>query len=389
MNIMRILAILSVALIWALIWLVASVVGNWKIFKKAGEAGWKALIPFYGSYVMYKLTWHTVVFWLSGVIVLINLLCSSLSRANVVMVLGTFLALTNAAIHIEHMHRLAVCFQKKIWFTVGLVLLKPVFILVLGFDKSTYKYVETDNHLLHEIQNNLVVQTQKHKLKLQQESEAKEGNKKFAQGYCLKKIFIFFVLGCLIGTYWEELLYFFTHHFQTTNRQGMLYGPFSPIYGAGVSIFVLILGKNNDKHTILKTYLYSCLIGGVVEYMTSLIAEKCFGVTFWDYHGMFLNINGRTTIPYMLFWGLGGLVLMKVGYPSISRLLEKIPVRLGNIVFRVFLILFLIDFILTYSAFGRMALRDNGVRPYTFYGEFLDEAYPDDYMDKKFPVMSN
>jgi uncharacterized membrane protein len=389
MDIIEALEILSGVIILLIIWMVTDIIGSWKIFKKAGESRWKALIPFYSTYTMYKVTWHTFAFWVYGGIIITNVLCSYLSQANVIAVLGSFLALTTLGIHIEQMHRLAVCFHKGFWFTVGLVFLKPIFILILAFDKSDYTYVKTDSRLLHEIKNNLVVQTENHKMKLKQLSEEKDETKKFAQGFCFKKVFIFFIIGCLVGTYWEEILYFFTHHFQTTDRQGMLYGPFSPIYGVGISIFVLLLGKNNDKHTILKTYLYSCLIGGVVEYLTSFIAEKCFGVTFWDYHGMFLNINGRTTIPYMLFWGLGGLVIMKVGYPLISKWLEKIPLRWGNIIFRIFFVLFMIDFILTYSAFGRMALRDNGVKPYTFYGEFLDKAYPDDYMSKKFPVMNN
>ncbi|MDD3219348.1 MAG: DUF5684 domain-containing protein [Lachnospiraceae bacterium] len=389
MDIIEALEILSGVIILLIIWMVTDIIGSWRIFKKAGESRWKALIPFYSTYTMYKVTWHTFAFWVYGGIIITNVLCSYLSQANVIAVLGSFLALTTLGIHIEQMHRLAVCFHKGFWFTVGLVFLKPIFILILAFDKSDYTYVKTDSRLLHEIKNNLVVQTENHKMKLKQLSEEKDETKKFAQGFCFKKVFIFFIIGCLVGTYWEEILYFFTHHFQTTDRQGMLYGPFSPIYGVGISIFVLLLGKNNDKHTILKTYLYSCLIGGVVEYLTSFIAEKCFGVTFWDYHGMFLNINGRTTIPYMLFWGLGGLVIMKVGYPLISKWLEKIPLRWGNIIFRIFFVLFMIDFILTYSAFGRMALRDNGVKPYTFYGEFLDKAYPDDYMSKKFPVMNN
>ncbi|MFR2585553.1 MAG: hypothetical protein ACLTAK_03205 [Bacilli bacterium] len=33
-------------------------------------------------------------------------------------------------------------------------------------------------------------------------------NKKFAEGYCFTKIFIFFLIGCLIGTYYEEILWF-------------------------------------------------------------------------------------------------------------------------------------------------------------------------------------
>ena len=73
----------------------------------------------------------------------------------------------------------------------------------------------------------------------------KKKEKKFAEGYCFKKIFIFFLIGCLIGTYYEEIL----HFIKTSNwesRGGLIYGPFSPIYGLGVAVFVILLGKNNE-----------------------------------------------------------------------------------------------------------------------------------------------
>ena len=257
MDIKEAFEILFGFFIMLIIWGIADVIGNWRIYVKAGEKGWKALIPFYGTYTSFKITWHTTVFWLYCVVIAMNILCVHISKVNVIALLGSFLILTSVGIHMEQMHRLAVCFHKEILFTIGLIILKPVFILIFTFDKSTYEYVNTENRLLHELKNNLVVQTEKHKLKLKQISEEKGGTKKFAEGFCFKKVFIFFVIGCLIGTYWEEALYFFTHNFQTTDRQGMLYGPFSPIYGAGILVFVLILGKNNDKHTILKTYLYS------------------------------------------------------------------------------------------------------------------------------------
>ena len=34
-----------------------SVIGNWLIFSKAGEHPWAALIPFYNSYVLHRMTW--------------------------------------------------------------------------------------------------------------------------------------------------------------------------------------------------------------------------------------------------------------------------------------------------------------------------------------------
>lgn len=214
---------------------------------------------------------------------------------------------------------------------------------------------------------------------------APEG-KVFAQGWCFVKIFVFFVLGCIIGTYYEEILWFIRFH-ERVNRQGVFYGPFSPIYGLGVSIFVIFLGRNAEKRSWLKTWAWSALIGGCTEYATSLIAEKIFGSTIWDYSNIPLNINGRTTLPFMVFWGLGGMVLMKLVYPFISKWIEKIPYRIGQVVFYTALVLMVIDLVLSYGAMGRRTMRDQGIPPQTFIGEFFDRVYPDEYIDEKIPAM--
>ena len=210
--------------------------------------------------------------------------------------------------------------------------------------------------------------------------------KTFAKGYCLTKIFIFFVIGCIIGTYYEELLNFVKYG-TYSDRQGLLYGPFSPIYGVGIAIFVIFLGKQNDTRALWKTLLYASLIGGVTEFMTSWIADTFFHVEFWDYSGYFLNIAGRTTIPFMIGWGIGGTILMKVIYPFISKWIEKIPYKIGHPLYIVLLIFIIVDVILTYSAFGRMALRSQNLKPNSFIGEWLDNTYNDEYMYQKFPVM--
>ena len=178
--------------------------------------------------------------------------------------------------------------------------------------------------------------------------------KVFAKGYCFAKIFIFFVLGCLIGTYYEEILWFVKYG-EITNRQGLIYGPFSPIYGVGILVFVLLLGKKNDTRSILKTFLYACLIGGITEYVTGFIADTCFGVKFWDYSNHFLNIHGRTTIPFVIGWGILGTFLMKLIYPKVSNWIEKIPYKIGQPIYIILLIFILLDIFITYSAFARMA----------------------------------
>ncbi|MBR1472305.1 MAG: hypothetical protein IJ600_11775 [Lachnospiraceae bacterium] len=43
--------------IGGLIVAVLTIIADWKIFEKAGEAGWKSLIPFYNLYIMFKIAW--------------------------------------------------------------------------------------------------------------------------------------------------------------------------------------------------------------------------------------------------------------------------------------------------------------------------------------------
>lgn len=210
--------------------------------------------------------------------------------------------------------------------------------------------------------------------------------KVFAQGYCFVKVFAFFVLGCIIGTYYEEILWYIRFR-EKVNRQGIFYGPFSPIYGLGVCIFVIFLGRNAEKLSWFKTWAWSALIGGGTEYATSVIAEKVFGSTIWDYSNIPTNINGRTTLLFMIFWGLGGMVLMKLAYPFVSKWIEKIPYKTGRAVYYIAVVLMAADLVLSYGAMGRRAMRGQGLPPKTFVGAFFDRVYPDEYIDAKIPAM--
>ena len=53
-----------VLIVFALAWYILQVVAYWKIFTKAGEAGWKSIIPVYNTYTPYKMTWSASMFWI-------------------------------------------------------------------------------------------------------------------------------------------------------------------------------------------------------------------------------------------------------------------------------------------------------------------------------------
>jgi len=54
-------------LFFALVWTVAIIAGLWKMFEKAGEPGWAAIVPFYNIYVMLKVAgrpaWWLILFF--------------------------------------------------------------------------------------------------------------------------------------------------------------------------------------------------------------------------------------------------------------------------------------------------------------------------------------
>ncbi len=214
----------------------------------------------------------------------------------------------------------------------------------------------------------------------------KENTKDFAKGFCFKKIFAFFVLGSLVGSFYEEIV-FFVQFREWTCRHDLLYGPFSTLYGFGLILFLIFLGNKNAERKFLKTFLCASLLGGIFEYLASLFLELFLGIKFWDYSTLFLNIHGRTTIPYMLAWGFMGSLILKVVYPFVSKWIEKIPQKIGNVIYIFLLFFFFINMFLSYTVFIRMIYRNKGVSPKTFIGRFYDNYYTNEYMYKKFPIL--
>ncbi len=214
----------------------------------------------------------------------------------------------------------------------------------------------------------------------------KQNKKVFAQGLCFDKIFLFFVLGSIFGSFFEEIQWF-VQHGVWTSRHDLLIGPFSTLYGFGLILFLAILGPHNGRRGFIKTFIYAFLLGGVFEYIAGVLAENILNIHFWNYSSMFLNINGKTTIPIMIVWGIMGVVLLKIVYPVVSKWIEKIPYKVGKTI-SIFLLLFLtFDMLFSYSVFGRMVARHKEKPPKTFIGEYYDKKYNDEFMYNKYPIL--
>ena len=106
---------------------IITIIANWKIFTKAGEKGWKSLIPVYNTVVLFKIA------GISPLLIFVYF-------ASAIPIVG-WIAVFVLTIYL--MHNLAKAFGKDSGFTVGLVLLNTIFIMILAFGKSEYQLNKT------------------------------------------------------------------------------------------------------------------------------------------------------------------------------------------------------------------------------------------------------
>lgn len=216
--------------------------------------------------------------------------------------------------------------------------------------------------------------------------EAYEKGRTFAKGICFDKIFWLFLSCSLIGDI-IETAYCYMISGTLMSRSSLIYGPFSVVWGLGAVLLTIVLQKfigREDRHI----FLAGCLIGGVYEYACSVFTEVFFGTTFWDYSDMPFNIGGRTNLLFCIFWGLLSVIWIKILYPKISRIIEKIPVVAGKIITWVLLVLMLFDVCLTIAVMIRYTVRREDGTAHNAAEKFLDEAYPDELVEKRWQNMN-
>ena len=125
----------------SLICAVLIIIAWWKIFTKAGEKGWKSIIPIYNGYTQFKLFWNTKMFWITLALAAVAGICAAVG-GTVLIIIYALLVIAAFVIGIMFSHKLSKSFGHGAGFTVGLILLQPIFVLILAFGKSEYKKLE-------------------------------------------------------------------------------------------------------------------------------------------------------------------------------------------------------------------------------------------------------
>ena len=116
---------------------VVSALGYCKIFQKAGEAGWKAFIPYYSDFVCFKFAWKTKLF----LIVLISSLMIYFLPGSDYLISGLLIwvcMIIDLVLNIKLDIRVAKSFGKSKGWGIMLFFFPFIFSLILGYGKAEY-----------------------------------------------------------------------------------------------------------------------------------------------------------------------------------------------------------------------------------------------------------
>lgn len=205
--------------------------------------------------------------------------------------------------------------------------------------------------------------------------------------------FVCSVLGLILEEVWHMVV---VDPGVYQDRAGMLFGPFSPIYGFGAVLMTMALNRFYKKNPLI-IFLVSALIGGAFEVFVSWFMQTSFGVVSWSYSHIRLFgmpdpiavlTGGRTCTPFACMWGLGGLIWIKVLLPRLLKLINMIPWKRRYSATVILTAVMLIDGVMTLQSLDYWYQRVNGTVRNIPVAQFYDKHFDNEYMENRFQSMT-
>ena len=170
------------------------------------------------------------------------------------------------------------------------------------------------------------------------------------------------------------------------SRAGLVFGPFSPIYGLGAVLFTVLLNRLHDRNLLVQ-FAVAGVVGALFEYCVGWFWESAFGIVAWSYYQQPFNV-GHTSLFMVFVWGAIGVAWIRWALPMVMRLIERIPVRVRTPLTGVLSAFLLVDVMLTFMAMDCWYLRTLGAPIQTPLQEFCACWFDDAFMQRRFETMS-
>lgn len=130
-------------------------------------------------------------------------------------------------------------------------------------------------------------------------------------------------------------------------KSGILFCPWTPIYGIGVVIILVTYKKLSEKYNnkfirYILLFIIEFILLSIIEFFGGFLTEKLFNKVFWSYKKFEFNLGHYISLETSSLWGIFSVVLVLLKKYT-DKIIKKIPRDISLI----FVILFIIDLIFT------------------------------------------
>ncbi len=164
--------------------------------------------------------------------------------------------------------------------------------------------------------------------------------------YQLSILFLLFIIYSFLG-YLVEVANISLNDKKLNFSRGFLIGPIIPVFGITTLLIITLLNRYSNE--LITLFILSTVLCCLLEYITSYIMEKMFNMRWWDYSDKKYNINGRICLDFAIYFGIGGVIALKILQPFFFKLLTSIDQKIIIIIAIILLVLFIIDIVLSFN----------------------------------------
>ena len=171
------------------------------------------------------------------------------------------------------------------------------------------------------------------------------------------------------------------------DRAGLVWGPFSPIYGFGAVLLTLFLNRLRSAHPLM-IFCASALLGAGFELIAGVFWKYAFGIVAWSYIDQPFNIGGYTCLSMALCWGALGLVWVKALLPPVVRAVDAVPDKIAKVLTAAMVAFLVANVAVTLLAFNYWFDRQTGHAVGGPVETYFAQHYSDAFMADRFQTMS-
>ncbi|WP_368285148.1 putative ABC transporter permease [Enorma massiliensis] len=186
------------------------------------------------------------------------------------------------------------------------------------------------------------------------------------------------VLGLILETIWMFVAYGVLE-----SRVGLVWGPFSPLYGCGAVLLTVVLWRLRDQPTWM-IFLISAGLGGILEQLAGWSMETVMHAWSWSYMHFPDHITQWVAWRFLIVWGLLGVAWCKVIMPELLYRIGEPTSRRQAVVVSFLTVFIALDIAMTVACFWRAGKREEGVPPQNVFEEYVDRHFGDEFIKGKF-----